>query len=233
MDCLNFKYFVLDKDYACTGFYSIEENRWVESPPRYQFNAAEGIGNTLLEPMKWVFQTLDATDCSCTYLYAIVASVFALAIALIGALFKKLGEAANPHSYLRQEALEQSQIIYDLTYHDKIALVEADNYNYECAAKKSEEEMTQLFSTSTKSGATPRRVLVRRWNEAWKNFNITRQAGEDLSSFKATIKTMASGDEELSKKVTDYFENLRARQEKANKRLQAFLQFNEIVAQFT
>lgn len=101
------KNYIERKDFACPSFaYSIVENKWTQEADHYQFNLSERIGNQLLEPMKWVFHTLDETDSYIIYYSTTVLGVFTAAVALIGALFKKLGENFNPYSEKRYEAMD-------------------------------------------------------------------------------------------------------------------------------
>lgn len=98
----------------------------------YQFNWAEKTGNVLLFPMDWVFKTYDASG-SCMIKAALITlSLFTAIIGLIGALFKKLGEMANPCSSMRSEcqsidrALEEIHIpIYSEKREDVMRAVRA------------------------------------------------------------------------------------------------------------
>lgn len=105
MSCIaSCKEFIDGSEYACAETFSVDTKKWVPCEPCYQFNWAERVGNVLLGPMGWVLTPyIDEPPC-CLTVVLIVAGVFPAIIALVGAIFKKVGELANPNVELRERA---------------------------------------------------------------------------------------------------------------------------------
>ncbi|MBI2743215.1 MAG: hypothetical protein HYX48_04785 [Chlamydiales bacterium] len=85
-----------------------------ELEPHYEFNCLEETGNMLIVPMQYMFTALDSADNLVIQLALYTASIIPVALSLIGAAFKKIGEVENPQSALRLEMLTQAYALSDL-----------------------------------------------------------------------------------------------------------------------
>lgn len=89
------KHYLATKESVC-GFH-------VDYDPRYVFNRTEKIGNGLLTPLCKVFKKIEDTKWKIIKIALFIVGIVAVPFAILGAIFKRLGECFNSQSIARKK----------------------------------------------------------------------------------------------------------------------------------
>jgi hypothetical protein len=204
MNCIqDFKIYLNLSDYDCSWKLSDTYSEQFECETSFRFNTAEKIGNTLLLPMHWVFTEHTLSNNCVKKCALVVAGIFTAIFALVGIVFKKIGEAINPHTQLRHQAINELKELYNCMVASP-AVQKLRQISYVPSpliiASDFKKELEQ-------SSVADKDKAIQSWNDAADAICLKSQKIEDISEERKILLDLASFSENIQTQLNSWFEN--------------------------